>query len=145
MMARRFAPARWGPEPAGWPFVSPTGRAIWEVSLVGNARRRAGLLWPDGGVSLAPDGSGFLRVTPDHELRVEPVQGCPRRVVRLGNDDWIATAVWTPDGERVFFLRGDAPTALETFAVFERRAVGRLHGAARSGYSAIGPQTATGG
>ena len=91
--------------------------AIWDVSLVGSARRKSGLVWPDGGVSLAPDGSGFLRVTPDGELRVDPVRGSSRRVLRLGKNDWMRTTVWTPDAKRVFFLRGDGPTAIETFAV----------------------------
>ncbi len=96
--------------------------AIWDVSLVGSARRKSGLVWPDGGVSLAPDGSSFLRVTPDGELRVEPIHGTPRRVARLGKDEWIAMTAWAPDAKRVFFLRSNNPvasvvTALETFAV----------------------------
>jgi hypothetical protein len=37
-----------------------TPRTIWDVSLVGSARRRSGLVWPDDAVSMAPDGSSFL-------------------------------------------------------------------------------------
>ena len=92
-------------------------RTIWDVSLLGSARRRTGLVWPDEGISLAPDGSCFLKIMPDRELRVEPVHGTPRSVLRLAKDDWIRSAVWTPDAKRVFFLRGDFQTALETFAV----------------------------
>jgi DNA-binding winged helix-turn-helix (wHTH) protein len=96
--------------------------AIWDVSLVGSARRKTGLVWPEGGVSLAPDSSCFLRVTPENDLRVEPIHGSPRRVLRLGKDEWIATTVWAPGAKRAFFLRsrgptGYAATALETIAV----------------------------
>jgi DNA-binding winged helix-turn-helix (wHTH) protein len=100
-----------------------TVRTIWDVSLAGGARRRTGLVWPEGAVSLAPDSSALLNVTPDGELRVEPVHGAPRSVLRLAKDNWIRSAVWTLDAKRVFFLRFLAPDlnagndALETFPV----------------------------
>ena len=100
-----------------------TVRTIWDVSLAGGARRRTGLVWPEGAVSLAPDSSALLNVTPDGELRVEPVHGAPRSVLRLAKDDWIRSAVWTPDAKRVFFVRFLATDlragndALETFPV----------------------------
>ena len=101
-------------------------RTIWDVSLVGSARRRTGLVWPDGGISLAPDDSCFLKLMPDGELRVEPVHGTARGVLRLVNDDSIRSAVWTPDAKRVLFVRSEGAAlgsgglrgaALETFAV----------------------------
>jgi hypothetical protein len=92
-------------------------QTIWDVSLVGSARRRSGLVWPGEAVSLAPDGSSFLTIRKNGELRVEPVHGVAHSVLRFATNDFIRAPVWTSDAKRVFFLRGDPPTALETFAV----------------------------
>jgi hypothetical protein len=92
-------------------------QTIWDVSLVGSARRRSGLVWPGEAVSLAPDGSSFLTIAEDSELRVVPVHGAAHSVLRFATNDFIRAPVWTSDAKRVFFLRGDPPTALETFAV----------------------------
>ena len=81
-------------------------RTIWDVSLVGSTRRRTGLVWPDEAIALAPDACCFLKIMPDGELRLEPLHGTPRSLLRLAADDWIRTAVWTPDAKRIFFVRG---------------------------------------
>ena len=92
------------------------GRRVWDLSLVGSIRRWTGLVWPDpDGMWIGPDGSS-LRLMPDGELRISRAQGTSRRVARI-NNDWIRWAKWSPDAMRVFFLRGDHPPGLETFAV----------------------------
>jgi len=90
-------------------------RRVWNVSLVGNARRPTGLVWPDDGLWIGPDGS-ILRLMPDGVMRLDSSHGTSRSVARVEHD-WIRWAVWTPDARRVFFLRGEHPPGLETFAV----------------------------
>ena len=90
-------------------------RRVWDVSLVGNARRPTGLVWPDDGLWIGPDGS-VVKLMPDGDMRLDSPHGASRSIGRVEHD-WIRWAVWTPDAKRVFFLRGDHPPGLETFAV----------------------------
>ena len=84
-----------------WSVDSTRGRASaceagtcagWDISLVGGARRRTGITWPESEVvRAAGDGSRILRVTNDEsQLKVDSLNGTPPRVLarrsRLGCD-----------------------------------------------------------
>jgi hypothetical protein len=89
-------------------------RAGWEISLVGNARRRW-LEWPRDAVSLSPDNSKFLKLGEQRELQVVPrTGGLPRAVRRLDQGEPFQAGHWTADSKRVFLLRHDG-ARLETF------------------------------
>jgi len=91
-------------------------QAGWDITVIGSAWQRSGLSWPDGGVSAAPDGSAALTINDDRELRLTPLRGAGRSLVRLGDEEDVKAVSWTPDAKRVFFIRTNG-ARLETAAV----------------------------
>jgi DNA-binding winged helix-turn-helix (wHTH) protein len=74
----------------------------WDISLIGQERRRTGAVWSvHERVTLAPNGSGLLRLTDSGALSMDRVNGGR---VRLG-DGFINAANWSADGKRVLFVR----------------------------------------
>ena len=86
----------------------------WDLSLVGGTRRPSGAVWPvTDSVIFAPDGARLLRITQrSRDLWVDSRDGsAPRHLVTLGPN---GSANWSADGERVFFTRGPALSAVES-------------------------------
>jgi len=106
----------------GWTADSTTihvvdaDRTSWDVALVGGGWQRSGLNLPDGVLSIAPDSSWVLSVNGERELYVTPRQGTGRPVVQLRSHDDVESVTWTPDAQRVYFVRKDG-ARLETVAV----------------------------
>ena len=75
----------------------------WSLSLVGNSRTRTPGTWPiSDHVFGLPNGVGVLRFTEMGPLVVDPMDGSPPRVIERGVQNFAVT----PDGTRLFFLRG---------------------------------------
>jgi eukaryotic-like serine/threonine-protein kinase len=83
---------------------------LWTVSLLGESARAfrehtcCGSVSPDGThIAFSPElgASGFVR-----EIWVVGTQGDnPQRVVALGEDEWLDLGGWSPDGQRLAYIR----------------------------------------
>lgn len=56
-----------------------------------------------GGSPWSPDGTWFLLAS-DGELRVQPVEGAGHAVARADGDDFLTSAMWSPDGRQIAFV-----------------------------------------
>ena len=96
-------------------YVPGRSMSTWAVSVLGQSARELGegsLAWgvsPDGThIAFSPLASGANDLNL-REIWVMGSQGdAPEKVLALGANEWIKALHWSPDGQRVAFIRGVA-------------------------------------
>jgi serine/threonine protein kinase len=85
-------------------------QSMWTFSMLGQSPRelRAGA----SGHSVSPDGTHIAfspAGTPDDEIWVMSGQGDnPQKVLGLGEKAWLSWVRWSPDGQRLAYIRGES-------------------------------------